>query len=154
MKKPEIGDLIEIKTNIGLAYAQYTHYHEVYGALIRVFNRIYRDRPEFMRAITNDRIRFSVFFPLKAALKKKIVEIVGHEAVKEDLREFPLFRAGVVDPSTQKVAVWWLWDGEKEWKIGQLDANQSKLPIRGVWNDTLLIQRIEAGWTPENDPTS
>ncbi|WP_176536262.1 hypothetical protein [Rhizobium sp. L9] len=47
--------------------------------------------------------------------------------------------------------MWWLWDGEKEWRIGQLSAEQHQLSIRGVWNDTLLVERIEFGWTPEID---
>ena len=58
----------------------------------------------------------------------------------------------MVDPQTGKVAIWWLWDGEKEWRVGSLDAKQRKLPIRSVWNDTMLIERIDAGWTAESDP--
>ena len=64
-----------------------------------------------------------------------------------------LVRGGVIDPSTRKVKVWWLWDGEKEWRVGEITAEQRGLPIRGVWNDTLLIERIESGWTPETDPS-
>ena len=43
-------------------------------------------------------------------------------------------------------------DGEKEWRIDGMTQEQRKLSIRGVWNDTLLVERINACWTPETDP--
>ncbi len=94
-----------------------------------------------------------LFFPLNAAIDQHIVSIVANVALPSDAQKFPTFRAGVVDPATRKVGVWWLWDGEKEWRVGQLTVEQRCLSIRGVWNDTLLIERIESGWTPETDPT-
>jgi hypothetical protein len=61
-------------------------------------------------------------------------------------------RGGTPDPKTKKVAVWWFWE-EKEWKVGELTSEQRKMPIRGIWNDTMLVHRIEIGWTPATDPT-
>jgi hypothetical protein len=87
----------------------------------------------------------------RCPLNRKIVQIVATGEVASDLREFPLFRAGVIDPATKKVELWWIWDGEKEWQIGSLTEEQRKFPIRGVWNDTYLIEKIESGWTPEAD---
>jgi hypothetical protein len=147
MAKLKIGDVIEIKTTKGLAYALYTHKHKQYGALLRVFRQTYASRPSDLPEVVADSVMFSCFFPLSAAVDQDIVSIVGNVEVPNVLTPFPTFRAGVVDPKTQKVAVWWLWDGENEWKIGDLTQEQRKLPIRGVWNDTLLVERIEAGWT-------
>jgi len=56
-----------------------------------------------------------------------------------------------MNPVTRKVDVWWLWDGQEEWKVGDLTAEQRRLSIRGVWNDTLLRDRLESGWRPETD---
>lgn len=153
MAKIKIGDVVEIKTSKGLAYAQYTHKHKQYGALLRVFDGFYSHRPTIFTDIVNVRPKFSCFFPLTAAVDRNIVSIAGNVNVSNDMQVFPTFRAGVVDPSTKKVATWWLWDGEEEWRIGSLSENQRQLPIRGVWNDTFLIERIESGWTPETDPT-
>ena len=47
--------------------------------------------------------------------------------------------------------MWWLWDGEKEWQIGSITNEQRKLPIRQIWNDTMLIARLEQEWRPETD---
>jgi hypothetical protein len=148
-----IGDVIEIRTTKGLAYAQYTHKHKQYGALLRVFNRIYLEQPTDLKSLIIEEEAFQCFFPLSAALNLKLVRVVTNISVPEKNKKFPTFRAGIVDPATKKVAVWWLWDGEKEWRIGELDKEQKKLPIRGIWNDTLLIERIDSGWTPETDLT-
>jgi len=84
------------------------------------------------------------------------VEARGHTVsgtlqIPDHAQKTPLFRAGVVDPAIGKVKTWWLWDGEKEWKVGSISEEQRKLPIRGAWNDTLLVERIESDWLPEKD---
>lgn len=153
MAKLKIGDVVEISTSKGFAYAQYTHKHKQYGALLRVFGSIYNNRLADIKDLVNEKPIFSCFFPLSAAVDQQIVSIVGNEEVPVDTQNFPIFRAGIINQATKKVDVWWLWDGEKEWKIGDLDSEQRKLPIRGIWNDTLLIERIESNWTPETDPS-
>jgi hypothetical protein len=90
----------------------------------------------------------------RVSLDAAEVRVVGRVAVPSELEPFPIFRSGMVDPPTRKVAVWWLWDGTKEWRIGSLEPAQRALPIRGVWNDTALRQRIESGWTPETDAST
>ena len=153
MANLKIGDVVEIITSKGLAYAQYAHKHKQYGAMLRVFRRIFVSRPSEIPELVESEPAFMCFFPLGAAVDKGIVAIVEHCALPSNALRFPVFRAGVVDPSTSKVAVWWLWDGEKEWTVGELSEEQRKLSIRGVWNDALLVQRIESGWTPEKDST-
>ena len=148
------GDIVEIPTKKGLAYAIYTHRHKTppkFGALIRIFDLLYDKRPSDIQGIVCIAVRFATFFPLEAAVRKRIVEVVGHVDVPEHVRDFPVFRGGTVDPKTGKVAVWWLWDGDKSRRVGQLTEEQRKLPIRGVWNDTFLKERIEEGWRPELD---
>jgi hypothetical protein len=153
MAKLKLGDVVEIRTSKGLAFAQYTHQHKQYGAMLRVFRDIFQARPSNMEDLIKLHPAFICFFPLKAAVDQGIFSIVANIAVPVEAQNFPVFRAGVISPTTGKVEVWWLWDGEKEWRVDKLTAEQRQYPIRGVWNDTLLIERIEAGWTPENDPT-
>ncbi|MEO5326529.1 hypothetical protein PV773_24765 [Mesorhizobium sp. CC13] len=74
---------------------------------------------------------------------------MANEIVPAAAKEFPTFRAGIVNRRTKKVRVWWLWDGENEWKVNELSREQRSFPIRGIWNDTLLIERIESGWTAD-----
>ncbi|HKY21465.1 MAG TPA: hypothetical protein VJM31_09620 [Vicinamibacterales bacterium] len=153
MARPKIGDIVEIDTGQGLAYAHYTHQHPMYGALLRVFANRKPTRPADLSAVVNGEPTFSAFFPLSAALHRNLVSIAGHVPLSERAKKFPVFRAGVVDPKTGKVADWWLWDGVTERRVGPLTDEMRTFPIRGTWNDTILIERILSGWTPENDPT-
>jgi len=153
MAKLKIGDIVEIPTEKGISYAQYTHTHKMYGALLRVLPGFFTERPDSWSKLVSSVEKFVIFFPLKAAVNQKIFSIVANHSVPDASKAFPTFRAGVVNPETNKVGVWWLWDGEKEWRIDNLSKAQRKLPIRGVWNDTLLIERIVSGWLPETDPT-
>ena len=152
-KRPQIGDVIEIPTKVGLFYAQYTHQHKTHGGLIRLFEAHFKSRPSEFSKLVRTPVRFSTFFPVVAAVTKDIFNVVAHEGVAITNQTFPIFRNGVPDPRTKRVSAWWFWDGEKEWKVGEITHEQRGMPIVGVWNDTLLIERIESGWTPKNDPS-
>ena len=146
---PRLGDVIEIPTPKGFAYAQYTHKHTKYGYLIRVFPQVCSERPESFKKIILESPRIISFFPLGAACKRGIVKIVSNELISAASRDFPVFRSGLAN-SNGKVENWWLWDGVNEWPIGKLKDGMEKYPIRGIWNDTLLIERIVEGWCHEN----
>jgi hypothetical protein len=150
MAKPKVGDVVEIKTSGGVAYALYTHDSSMYGALLRVWNKQFPVRPADISTLFSTSESFSCFFPLASAVKKKLVDIVGNVPVPSRLAAFPIFRAGMVDRDG-KVPVWWLWDGEKEWRVGELTSEQRKLSIRSTWNASALREGIESDWTPEKD---
>jgi len=150
--KINTGAVVEVPVSSGLAYAQLTHTAKPYGALLRVFPGIFEARPRDLSAVVNSVPLFSCFFPLAAAVRQRRVAIAGHQPVAEALRPFPIFRAGMVNPQTGRVDVWWLWDGVNEIRVDKLEHQLRKLNIRGVWNDTLLAVRIEQQWRPECDP--
>jgi len=152
MAKPRIGDIVEVSVGVGLAYALYTHEHDQFGSLLRVFGRIFSTRPNSFEQLVDVCPRFETFFPLAAAVRKKIVTLVANVPIPFHLRTFPIFRDGVANATTGKVETWWLWDGEKEWPVGSISEEQRKLPLRAVINDTLLRERILNGWTAECDP--
>jgi hypothetical protein len=145
-KRVKIGDIVEITTPKGYAYAQYTHKHSTYGALIRVLKGIFKEKPENLLDLISEGYQFITFFPLGAADNRGIVHIVGNLPLPEKSRDFPVFKAGTPN-SNGKVEIWWLWDGEKEWKVGELKEEQKDFPPRGVINDTLLVERISNGWS-------
>ena len=151
-KRVQIGNIIEIPTAKGLAYAQYTHQHATHGGLIRVFDTLFGHRPINFSELVNGSVRFSTFFPVTAAINRNIFKVVGHEDVAPRNKPFPVFRNGIADPKTKKVSVWWFWDGEREWRVGNITPEQRSMPIVGVWNVAFLVERIESGWRPENDP--
>ncbi|WP_129551418.1 hypothetical protein [Komagataeibacter xylinus] len=67
-------------------------------------------------------------------------------------REMPVFRYGIPDFSTRNVPLWCFWDGEKEWPVENITNEQRKLPMKIIVNGIALIDKIENGWPPENDP--
>ncbi len=151
--RPKVGDVIEIPTSAGLAYAQYTHMHDQpprYGALIRVIEGLYAYRPSKFSELVKLQQQFVTFFPLGVACNRKLVTIVANEEVPSRAQAFPTFRPSAVGKGGQR-GPWWLWDGAKEWKVGNLTKEMERYPIRGIWNDTLLVSRIENGWRHEHD---
>ena len=147
--RPQIGDVIEIETPQGLAYAQYTHEHREpprYGSLLRVLPGLHSETPSEFAHLVTQHERFSVFFPLGAALQRQLVRIVAREEIPRGNRAFPIFRS-------RQGQVVWLWDGKKEWRARRRDRWTPRA-IAEVWNDTLLIERIASGWRPDDDDLS
>ena len=153
--RPRIGDVIEIPTPKGLAYAQFTHKHETpprYGALLRVLPGLFTQRPEDFSALVSQRPEFMTFFPLGAACNRAIVHVVASEPIPAHSSSFPIFRNSHRDRTGKRTGPWFLWDGEREWRVEHLSDDQLReYPPLGVWNDTLLIERILAGWRHEHD---
>lgn len=146
------GDVFAIRTSGGHAYFQYVKKIAPMGSLVRVLPGVFADAPTDVESLVAKETNFWIFFPAGAAFSRGIVHKIGRYAIPYHSKNVPVFRAGVVDPAVGKVVDWWLWDGEKEWRVGSITDEQRRLPIRGSWNDTMLIERIEEGWLPENDP--
>jgi hypothetical protein len=94
------------------------------------------------------RALYVTFVFLKLFVSEGLLEVVAHEPVPEEARAFPLFRAPGNRDRTGRVRDWWLWDGEREWRVGELTPEQEELPIREIWTYPALVACIEDGWTP------
>src|SRR5947209_148158 len=113
-----IGDVLEFRLEDGLHYAQFTHRHPRFGHLCRVLEGAYRQRPSAFEMLVEDRPGYFAFTYLPALLRDGLGEIVARLDVPEAYRPFPLFKAAA--GVGEKVRNWWLWDGEKEWRVGEL----------------------------------
>lgn len=150
-KRPKIGDILEMATRRGLAYIQITHVDTAMGFLIRVIQGHFDERPANPEALAGRPTQFVTFFPVAHALTEGILSAAGTAGVPVSDRAFPVFRVpGEVDRSG-RVLNWLLWDGNTHKNIGQLRPEQRNLPIEGIWNDTLLRERIESEYTPAKD---
>jgi hypothetical protein len=148
MRAPRAGDVIALPTAKGLALAQVTHRDSLYGTLIRVLEPVLEKPPPDLSDVVTAGERFWTFFPVAAAIKRGLVEMLGMASIPADRQRFPLLRQrGQIRPDGS-VADWWLWDGERRWRVGTLSPDQVKLSIAEVVNDTLLRERIEQDWTP------
>jgi hypothetical protein len=152
--RPKIGDIVELTTPAGFAYAQYTYKHMEpprYGELIRVLPGLYEERPDDLASLARENERFFTFFPLGPACSKGIVEIVGNEDIPENAQGLPLMRVPGAIERDGKVLNWWLWDGKNSRPIGGLDDLSRPLSILRIMSDVTLINRIVSGWSPEDD---
>jgi hypothetical protein len=150
-KRPRIGDVIEIATPAGVAYAQYTHEHRDpprYGSLLRILPGLY-ETPPHVTALVQQEERFRVFFPLGAALNRGIFRIVANEDVPLSKQAFPLFRSRTVVKDVG-AGPWYMWDGTREWRARKRERGTPRA-LHEVWNDTLLIERIASGWSPPEE---
>lgn len=143
--------MVEISTPKGLAYAQYL-LTERLGDLIRVLPGEFADRPASLADVVSAKERFWVFFPLRAALARKLVTKVGSEPLPEHARRMPVMRMAGARDATGTVLDWWLYDGQREWRIGkELRPEQRQMSLARIVNDTMLIEDIVEGWTPSQE---
>jgi len=146
-----LHDILQIETSRGYAYGQFSFEHPRYGQLVRVFKGIY-DTPlkDFTELVEKDE-QFVAFLPLKTAVNQGLIKVVGNILTPTIKSTFPTFRTGLLNPSTNRVESWSLWNGKRIWKVGVLTNKQRKYPILGIWSHPILLERIESGWTPEMD---
>jgi hypothetical protein len=145
------GDVFEIQAADGLAYAQMTHYHADFGFLVSVLPSFHETRPKDLQAVVDQPEQFRSFYPLDAAVAAKMVHPVGSCDMPEGRRAFPVFRNGIADRAGE-VAVWWLWDGERQWRAERSTDELRHLPLEEIINHALLVERLESGWTSADFP--
>lgn len=145
MSRIKIGDLFEIITPRGKAYLHYVHQSEDMGELIRVLPNLYEERPNNLQKIVDGDELFYVFFPLKFAFKNKIVDKVGNfDSSKYDKPQFMKTEHVVQDDF-----LGWYIVNTDTWQrefVESLNENQKELSPWGIWNDTLLIEKLSSGW--------
>lgn len=159
-KKPQIGDIYEIKTPIGLAYFQYTHDGKDYGSLIRVLPGVYTIRPNDFAALASQKELYFVFYNLKYDLRDRKAEFVSHQAVPDWAKDFPVMRKRGGISRDGKTLNWFIGHGLKLDRVGEmrqavnvreLTPEQRKLSIVMLTNCGPLVEDIVRGWTPERD---
>jgi hypothetical protein len=144
-----IGDIIEIETPRGRAYAQYSHRHPDYGQLLRVLPGLHGERPNVGRLAAGEE-RFFVFYPLDAALARDpLVEVVGRADVPDP--EFPELRAGSWDADSGEES-WYVVTDEVSRHVGRLTPELRRLSTADMVNHKTLLDRITSGWSPQDWP--
>jgi hypothetical protein len=138
------GDIYEIETKDGFSYFQYTHKNQLMGPLIWVLEGKFRE-PKELPEVESLPHRFCTFFPVQGVHKAGLIRWLGTAPIPESRQKFPLFRAS----TGQNHDWWWFWDGEKEWRVGDITKQQMKLPVREICNFPALVQLIEKNWLPE-----
>ena len=80
---PRIGDVVEIATPKGFAYAQFTHHIPRKGELVRILPGLYETRPANLAALVQQRERYVTFSMLRAILRDNEATVVAGREVPE-----------------------------------------------------------------------
>lgn len=144
------GDVFEITTPKGFAYLQQVLRDPLMGDLVRVLPGIYESRPLGLNIVTDRKELFFTFFPVGAALARKIVRKIGASPLPVGLQSMPPMRNAGGRTPEGKVLNWRLLEGNEERLVEKLTEEQKDWSIRAIWNDTLLVERIIEGWMPRN----
>lgn len=145
-KKVKLGDVLQILTSQGVAYAQVTHKHPEFGYLIRVFSGFYDSKPQYFSAVVESPVQFSAFFMVQSAVNQGLLSVAANVPVPESLQAFPTFRSrnGGSGGSI------WLWSGNESIKLERnLSFEEQKYPTRGIISAPLLVERIEKHYRAE-----
>lgn len=150
MKKVQIGNIYQIDTNKGLALFQLVNIpvdtrNDV--EMIKVSYILFDKVPQLTEDIFKEGY-FFVRFPVKAALRRKIIHLVGFLSLPERFelprkeRTAHYFKEGYWIISNR--------EDDKFIEVMNLNDQQILLSPSGVWNDTYLKERLEEGWRLEN----
>jgi hypothetical protein len=148
-KKIDLGDIFELKTDKGYIYLQCVFIPEDKRQeveLIRIYFDVHKTQTTNL-SLTQQSAYFYLSFTLQAAYNKKIVEKVGNATLEPYYKPPRYFRTEnvfgegwqIVDSVTMK---------RQSYK--ELTDEQKKLSPWGVWNDTMIIERLDVGWTLQN----
>lgn len=156
-KKLKIGDVAEIKTPAGLAYAQYTHDGKGLGELVRVLPGLHSSRPN-LDLLVQERELYFTFYTLRYAVRGGQVEVLGNKPVPACARAESLMRHEAGRTREGKVTGWRIIPALHPLTmdflvqtpiVRELTPEQRKLSIRCLWPPPVMVRELERGWTPE-----
>ena len=93
MSRYQPGDIVEIRLEQGLAYAQLTHEHESYPPVVRLFRGLSDSRPSDLEAHVAQAPRLTAMIPLEQALDRLgLAKLTGGRAKRGGRRLQRLWR--------------------------------------------------------------
>lgn len=149
MAKIKIGDIFEISTSDGLAYIHYVFKDPSIGDLVRVLRGKYQHQPDDLENLSSIEEDYVVFFPVTAANKKKLIRHISFSSAEN----FSMPRYMRTEHNIRREFLGWHIIDTTTWVrefVKTLSEDQIKLSPWGVWNDTLLKERIAANWSLKN----
>lgn len=144
------GDTFAIATPKGAGYFQFVGKDPTLGALIRILPGTFPEPPADLAALAASRELYYVNFPLGAAVRRNLVRWVGHFELPEGVVSNPPRRQSLKFLPLSRDR-WRLFDGVDYQVVDSLTEEQGNWSPDGVWNDTLLAERMAEGWLPRDD---
>jgi hypothetical protein len=144
------GDILEVNTPRGLAYLQYTAKHPDFGDTVRVLPGLHATRPQEWTGL-HEQAEYFAFYPVGAALRQGLVEVVGSRPIPHGLELPAALRRPGARSQDGRVLAWMVWNGEEEVLKAELSPAERQLPIGAIWNHEMLVLRLKTQWHPEQE---
>jgi hypothetical protein len=139
------GDIYRIKTKLGFAFFQYFETSEEIE-YIRVLATI-SEGGNITQEEIDRKERWTIGFPVKAATRKKIIERIGNFGIPEN---FTTPKYARTPHNIRGEHLGWHIVDRNTWNLQlktELDEEDLEISPWGIWNDTLLIERLEGNWS-------
>lgn len=143
MAKVVPGFAFALTCDSGFILSVATHQDKQYGDLIWVARDVYDETPPIDAVGTNQGWRWPVYFPTRAALRRRLILPVGTAPIPTPLSRLPVLRSGGRELGWRAVE----FDGELWRQVPDVAAHPG-LPILQIINDTLLKERVVSNWRP------
>jgi hypothetical protein len=150
-KRPRLGDVIEIGTEKGLGYFQYSSKDPDLGYLIRVLPGVFPHRVTEPSHLAANKELYFVFFPLGAAVTRGLVTIVANAPIPAGAARPNATKAALSIARGGRVLNWEILEDGKRRVVSELSDEERSFSPREIWNDTALAERIAKGWLPRDE---
>ncbi len=143
----KIGDVFEIPLSSGKkAYGQYL-FKDKMGPMIQVFDLITENRASIDQLRSAKPLFPPIITGLSAAIRRGFWKIIDNMPVGKFT--YPNFVSTLYNEKTGKSGIWYLYNGEKDTRIGpNLPDELKKLEFLIVWSPHDVVHRIETGEYP------
>jgi hypothetical protein len=146
----KLGDVVEIKTAKGFAYAQYVNRHvrpPRYGILMRILPGTFRDRPKDFHDLVAQDGSYCCFWSASYDVADGKVKVVANVEIPKQHRRMPLFKWSI----SGRVGKWNIRDMKyrSSKPVKRLTAEQERFPLLQLVPLWVVVFRIEVGWTPQ-----
>jgi hypothetical protein len=145
------GLAFSLPTDAGFVIGLATHDIPRLGTLIWISRETYDEEPGTSEASGVNDWRWPIFFPLNAALRGRIATKIGHVPIPDHLAQMPVMRSRA---GSGRAAGWNLVELPESGSPGTRvagSANDPKVPIYQIVNDTRLKEMVASGWRPEHE---
>lgn len=148
--KIQPGDTFEIETSKGLGYVQFVHRDKRGIEYVRVIDGLFKRRPDNLTEFVGKKERYIVGFPITIGASRNVVDYVANFSLPADFEMPEHMRT---EHFVRGEFLGWHIVNVNNWKrrlVSHLSENEEKLSPWGIWNDTLMKERIATNWRLES----
>jgi hypothetical protein len=145
MGRLKAGDVIELRREQGLIHVQFLGRDSDLGDAVMVSPNLQNQRPPLANLFDGG---YVVFYPVSHVVRRGGGEVIG----RLPSRGMPdCYRRPRRFDRSGRITSWLLLTPNGQQVKAGLSKHEKHYPVRAIWNDALLVERVSHGWHPEED---